>query len=427
MPPIDKDKYLCIGCGACAYRCPKQCITYSENIVGQYVPVVDYDSCIECKLCEKVCPVYSEDIPEKTSKYNDIVGNYLSSYKGFDKAFRKTSASGGLLTAVLYQLIKVGEIDYAVCVRNKSKGLSFYSYEFIKTPEELRLASKSAYYPLEMSDMLRHIKEKNGKYALVVLPCQAKAIRTSQKHDKILRERIKYLLGLVCGGVPGKAMVEYVANDNGKDILEIRQVSFRDKNSYDLNRNYSVTLSVTEQKSIRSNFMEGAFGFSYLNKLFHYKGCNLCDDIFAEYADAAFMDAWLPEHNQDIYGTSICIFRNEKLNDILADYFSRNDNCEEVDISLSIKAQNSVGLIQRKKKQSYFKRRLYRRIGYLTPDSGHHHISIKENLKFLIRSIQELFIQNKSFKEWNKYKRKEISFESYKSTMIKFINRIKKI
>lgn len=139
------------------------------------------------------------------------------------------------------------------------------------------------------------------------------------------------------------------------------------------------------------------------------------------------MDAWLPEHNQDIYGTSICIFRNEKLNDILADYFSKNDNCEEVDISLSIKAQNSVGLIQRKKKQSYFKRRLYRRIGYLTPDSGHHHISIKENLKFLIRSIQELFIQNKSFKEWNKYKRKEISFESYKSTMIKFINRIKKI
>ena len=77
-----------------------------------------------------------------------------------------------------------------------------------------------------MSDMLRHIKEKNGKYALVVLPCQAKAIRTLQKHDKILRGRIKYLLGLVCGGVPGKAMVEYVANDNGKDILEIRQVSF---------------------------------------------------------------------------------------------------------------------------------------------------------------------------------------------------------
>lgn len=424
MPQIDKENYLCVGCGICAHSCPKQCIKFSENILGQYQPFVEYTSCIECKVCEKICPLYCTEEQEKTFQYNVIVGNYLSTYKGFDKKYRKTSASGGFVTGVLAHLLNEGVIDYAVCVKNEPTETSFFRYEYITNPEELISSSKSAYYPLEISSVLKHIKNNEGRYALVVLPCQAKGIRKLQKKDKILKERIKFLLGLVCGGVPGKGMIEYIAKDAGKSLPTIQKVIFRDKVAGEANRNCSVKLRLTTKEEIKSNFPNGAFGRSFLNKLFHYKGCNLCDDIFAEYADAAFMDAWLPEHAQDVYGTSICIVRNQDLEYILKTYFS-DENIEKVDIDVAIKAQNTVGLIQRKKKQSYFKRTFYRKMGYITPPPLDYTCSFITKIKFFIRTIQEVLIQKRSYKYWRKYKQNEISFEVYKHSMMEFIKLIK--
>lgn len=159
MPIIDKKKYLCVGCGGCAVACPKQCITYTDNVVGQYIPVVDYKLCIDCKMCEKVCPVYNGEALSQTYRYNPIVGNYISCFKGFDERFRKTSASGGFLTATLYSLMDCKAIDYAVCVRNDPVKNSFYRYDILTDKENLIRDARSAYYPLEMSAMLKHIEE----------------------------------------------------------------------------------------------------------------------------------------------------------------------------------------------------------------------------------------------------------------------------
>lgn len=429
MPQIDKTKYLCVGCGACAYSCPKQCITFNDNSLGQYVPNIDYDKCIECKLCEKKCPIYSSSVPQRNneSHYDFVTGEYISCYKGYDERFRPTSASGGFLTGVLYHLLSTKSVDNVVCVVKNHADNSFYQYDFVSNKDDLLKNSRSAYYPMEMSDMLRHIRNNEGTYAIVVLPCQAKAIRDIQRTDRVLRERIKFLLGLVCGGLPGKDMVEYIALDNGLNIKDVQEISFRDKSIDDYNRQYSVTLRVTEYCSVRSRFPDEAFGFSYLNKVFHYRACNVCDDIFAEYADAVFMDAWLPEHRNDKLGTSICIIRNDRLNGILTSYFADNSHSEPVNISVAIEAQNCVGLIQRKKKQSYFKRRLYRRLGYITPEAKKIDLSLTEKIKFLIRATQELLIQNKSVKFWTSYKQGTISFDKYKKTMRYIVQLVKKI
>ncbi|WP_302149715.1 Coenzyme F420 hydrogenase/dehydrogenase, beta subunit C-terminal domain [Bacteroides caecimuris] len=429
MPQIDKPNYLCVGCGACAYSCPKQCITYVDNPLGQYVPSVDYDKCIECKLCEKRCPIYSASIPQKHDgiQYNPITGEYISCYKGYDEKFRPTSASGGFLTAVLYNLLDTKSVDNVVCVINNHTESSFYQYDIVSEKDDLLKNSRSAYYPMEISSVLRYIRDNEGKYAIVVLPCQAKAIREIQRTDYILRERIMFLLGLVCGGMPGKDMVEYIALDNGLNVKDVQSISFREKSIADLNRQYSVTLRVTEYYSVRSRFPDEAFGFSYLNKLFHYRACNICDDIYAEFADAVFMDAWLPEHRDDKLGTSICIIRNKTLDDILTSYFANNTHCEPVNISIAIEAQNCVGLIQRKKKQSYFKRSFYHRLGYVTPEAKDIALSIAEKIKFFIRATQELLIQNKSSKLWIKFKQGAISFNKYKGEMKRFIKLVKKI
>ena len=418
---------MCVGCGGCVFKCPKQCISMTINAMGQLSPVVDYEACIECKLCESNCPVYHGSQMMGSDKQNDIVGNYISCFMGYDESLRPTSASGGFVTGVLKYLLDRNLINFAVCLRNTKIGSQFYQYEFVDNSEDLVACSRSAYYPVEMSKMLRHIKDNEGKYAIVVLPCQAKIIRTLQERDPILKRRITFLLGLVCGGVPGSAMIDYIDHSVGVIPDDIQQISFRDKSSCDFNSNCTITLRDIECNKHKSNFENGAFGFSYLNKLFHYIGCNVCDDIFAEYADAAFMDAWLPEYNEEIFGRSICVIRNEHLQNAVKDYFTSNPNCKEVSIEIPIRAQNTVGLIQRKKKQSYFKRKLYRRFGYITPDPGIHTLTKKEKLKFFIRSVQEYMIQNKSSKEWKRYKVGKIDFSSYDSRIHKYIKRVKRI
>ena len=51
------DKSQCCGCNACVQRCPKQCVTMQEDEEGFLYPKVDHAACIDCGLCEKVCPV----------------------------------------------------------------------------------------------------------------------------------------------------------------------------------------------------------------------------------------------------------------------------------------------------------------------------------------------------------------------------------
>jgi hypothetical protein len=55
-------------------------------------------------------------------------------------------------------------------------------------------------------------------------------------------------------------------------------------------------------------FTEG-MGQAWCRRYFTLNACNFCDDIFSELADAAFMDAWLPEYSQDWRGTSIVLVR----------------------------------------------------------------------------------------------------------------------
>ena len=50
----------CTGCTTCVTSCPKQCIKMKKSIEGFLYPSVEQDNCINCGICEKVCPVLSK-------------------------------------------------------------------------------------------------------------------------------------------------------------------------------------------------------------------------------------------------------------------------------------------------------------------------------------------------------------------------------
>ncbi len=56
-PKITSLGDACCGCGACAARCPKGCISMGPDAWGFLHPVVDVSACVGCGACDAACPV----------------------------------------------------------------------------------------------------------------------------------------------------------------------------------------------------------------------------------------------------------------------------------------------------------------------------------------------------------------------------------
>lgn len=85
------NKIKCSGCSACAQICPKGCITMKEDSEGFLYPYVEHKECINCGLCEKICPIM-----DNCSNSDDIELSYAA--YAYDDELRMKSSSGGIFS-----------------------------------------------------------------------------------------------------------------------------------------------------------------------------------------------------------------------------------------------------------------------------------------------------------------------------------------
>ena len=98
------DKHNCCGCNACVQKCPKQCITMREDEEGFLYPSVNLDICIDCHLCETVCPCLNQEGAKEP-----IV---CLAAKNIDEDIRKHSSSGGIFISIAKKVIQEGGIVF---------------------------------------------------------------------------------------------------------------------------------------------------------------------------------------------------------------------------------------------------------------------------------------------------------------------------
>jgi coenzyme F420 hydrogenase subunit beta len=317
---------LCIGCGLCAAFCPQGVLAMEWNRYGEYNPVEMTPCTTECGFCLKVCPFATSGENEDTIgerlygalpgiQHRSETGYYLTSYVGYSEKHRPTSASGGMATWLLEALLAERIVDHVICVAPTGDPEKLFAFRVFDTAEEVRTGAGSAYYPVEMSEVIRQVLEVPGRYAVTGLPCFLKAIRLAQQRNKKLRERIVVTVGLVCGQLKSRHFTDYVAALAGVQG-EVTAVRYRGKSPDQPASNYHYVFTAADGEEQRIFWNEG-ISEAWTNRWFTPRACSYCDDVFAECADVTCMDAWLPEYSRDSRGTSLVLVRSQAMREMV--------------------------------------------------------------------------------------------------------------
>lgn len=325
---------LCIGCGVCAAICPIECLMMSMDDHGAYRPVHGERKCpAKCCLCLQVCPFSdrgdNEDILASGlfaqvpgMQHKSETGFYLNCLVGYSQrpGQRWSGSSGGMVTWTLQALLRSRMVDFVVCVRPAPGESALFLFDIFSDEVAVQTASRSCYHPVEMSNIIRAIESVEGRFAVVGLPCFLKALRRAAKHRKFMRTRIAYMLGLVCGGMPSHHFTEFLCAMAGESPSPLHDILYRVKDRQRPANDFAMALTfqTNGETLIKRVYWSEGISKIWLEGTFKFTSCQYCDDIFAECADAAFADAWLPEYQSDSAGTSLVLLRNQKLVELLS-------------------------------------------------------------------------------------------------------------
>ena len=353
---------LCIGCGLCAATCPQHSLEMVWNPYGEYNPVAMRSCDKECGVCLKTCPFAdgndNEDIIGK-SLYGRIpeishrleTGYFLDCYVGYAPDTRERGSSGGMATWLFSTLLKKGIVDYVIAVIANDDPDRLFKFTIFSNHEDVINSSGSAYYPVELSGVIREIQKRDGKCAVVGLPCFIKAIRLAAQKNKKLNEKIFVMVGLVCGQLKSKHFTGYISALSKVDG-SLRKVIFRGKSPQKPASNYYFSSTNTKGVTGKIFWNEGVSD-AWLNRWFTPNPCNYCDDIFAECADVTFMDAWLPEYVKHNQGTSIVLVRSQLVREVIFHGMTDNEvNLGPIMIEKVIQSQ--AGIIEIKRRHLAF-------------------------------------------------------------------------
>ena len=357
---------FCIGCGACSVLAPS--IKVDLNQYGEYVADLRSSSDSDLQNASAVCPFsdnadneskIADDIfKDECSFYDQRVGYYSALYAGYSGEYRNFGSSGGITTWLLAQLLNTGLVDKVIRVGPSTTGNEYFGYEVISDTESLLSGATSFYYPVTMQNVLAYVKVNPGRYAITAVPCFHKALRLLKKVDPVILDRISFQIGIVCGQMKSSFYLEYLLRRLKVDG-DLVSACFRRKN-HDARADQYLFEAKYKKKSsdhiITVSLSNDEIGYNWGMGLFKPKACDFCDDVFAETADIAVMDAWLPKYIEDGKGMSLIVTRNHQINQILCS-LSTDDNSylEPITLEDIVKSQQG-GLNHRRKGLRY---RLY--------------------------------------------------------------------
>lgn len=268
---------LCCHCGACAGVCPVGAIEMKLHTVS-----VSTGKCVDCGLCTAVCPAGGYELSDLT--YEDIKEMPKFAACAVDQGVSDKAASGGFVTQMLLSLLEQGDITAAAVVVT-GENLSEPSAKYIVTASEADIlaARRSKYTQASIAPVIDSIKHNDGRYAIVGLPCQLYALSRAMEKMPVLRKRIAYKIGMVCGYTYDESCIDGLLKVLGTTREETASViGWREDG---LPGNFSVKLK--DGNILSMPFMdEHSVDVTY----FAQNRCLMCKDCLCEWGDVVCAD-----------------------------------------------------------------------------------------------------------------------------------------
>lgn len=313
MIQIEK-KVECSGCHACYSVCPTNCIIMENDREGFFYPKVLKDNCINCGLCEKVCPILNK----KTTNNDTVKLTYPKAYACYnlDDRVRKNSSSGGLFFLLASQIIQRGGIVYGAAF-NKEMEVCHIGIEKI---EELHSLQGAKYVQSRIGDVFVKIKDQLNEGRLVYFsgtPCQIDGLLFSlrRKYDNL------FCQDLICHGVPSPQIWKRYLDYKNKDFRsQPTKINFRDKKNgwkaYDLCINY-------DKEIYRCDHWHDPYMKAFLGNYSLRPSCYDCQSkSLYRSSDITLADFWGIENMEpfldDDKGTSLVFINTKKGENLFA-------------------------------------------------------------------------------------------------------------
>lgn len=268
---------LCSYCGVCAGMCPVHAINIGKNDI-----IIDVDRCIDCGLCVNCCPAGGYELTDVTLE--DIKDIPKFSVAAKNKDVSEHASSGGFVTQALLTLLANEEITAAaVVVAGDDLDSRNAKYVITDDPNVILQARRSKYTQAAINEVIEYIKAHEGKYAIVGVPCQLYGITQATKTSVILRNRIKYKFGMVCGYtydedcIDGLLKVMKLQRQDVNNIVGWREGGLPGCFSVELKNGEVRSLPFADEHSVDVTF-------------YAQQRCKLCRDCLCEYGDVVSAD-----------------------------------------------------------------------------------------------------------------------------------------
>ena len=262
----------CCGCSACIYICPKHSISFQEDRDGFIYPKVDLETCIDCGLCEKVCPMINQE--------SECLPLATYAAKNDNETVRLRSSSGGIFTLLAESVIGEGGVVFGARFNEDWEVV----HDYTDTIEGLEPFRGSKYVQSCMGESYRQVEnflKADRKVMFTGTPCQIAGLR------RFLRKDYMNLLtvDIICHGVPSplvwRKYLETKTKAQCDAVPLLTGVSFRDKSAgwkkFSLVLKFSTELASGEQVTTMSSiFNDNDYMRAFLSNLSLRKSCYNC-------------------------------------------------------------------------------------------------------------------------------------------------------
>ena len=308
----------CSGCGGCLVVCPRQCISLKINNKGFYKADIDKENCVNCGLCEKICPI------NNIAEGNELDESQLYSAYSCDKMVRKNSSSGG----IAYLMAEFGlKNNYIICGSTYDYSSNQAKHIIIDNVQDLYMIQGSKYLQSK-TDIFKKIihmgrKNKNTKFMVFGTPCQISALRKIVQFYK-MEERF-LLIDIFCHGVPSYLLWnEYLSwiKIKGMNTDNIKSICFRDK-EYSWHEYYMHI--VTDEREYIASRKKDPFLKIFTMGVMNQKECFSCQYRNKSLADIRLGDYWGDRYKKSEEGYSMVLLNTKNGREIFK-HFTETKN-----------------------------------------------------------------------------------------------------